>query len=210
MVRINRKLAVLTAKYLVGPNVAFVIAQRPRDIPGFAYRLTLLVDDVGGVIEEAATHGNVPMLEAIKQSRHASHIESHKNAIRKKAAKHGCKSVIRWLEHCGVPDYGNMCYHAARAGQFEMLRWLVHRMRAQTEVMPTTTCKAAAEGGHLAILKWLRSKGFPWDADVCTAAAGGAHKDVVRWARDNGCSYDEYECAIAYAWNHGFTWNGGV
>ena len=42
------------------------------------------------------------------------------------------------------------------------------------------TC-AAAEGGHLDVLKWLRENGCPWDEDVRTRQ--GDHFEVLKGAR---------------------------
>ena len=50
--------------------------------------------------------------------------------------------------------------------------------------------QAAAMGGHLEVLKWLRSKGFPLDEETVTAAAKGGHLDVMQWAIDSGCPYE--------------------
>lgn len=53
------------------------------------------------------------------------------------------------------------------------------------------TCKFAAEGGHLDVLRWCRSKGCPWDEDVCAFAAQEGHMEVLHWAVANGCPWDK-------------------
>ena len=40
------------------------------------------------------------------------------------------------------------------------------------------------------ILKWLRSKGFPWDEEACAGAAEGGHLEVLKWLRSEGCPWD--------------------
>lgn len=47
-------------------------------------------------------------------------------------------------------------------------------------------CIMAARDGHLATLKWLRSRDFPWDEDTCKFAAEGKHFELLSWARANG------------------------
>ena len=57
------------------------------------------------------------------------------------------------------------------------------------------TCFAAADHGHLDVLKWLRENGCPWDEETCAYAARGGHLEVLKWARENGCPWDEDTCA---------------
>ena len=42
---------------------------------------------------------------------------------------------------------------------------------------------AAAEGGHLELLKFLREAGCAWDEDVCSYAADGGHLEVRHFCR---------------------------
>ena len=60
-------------------------------------------------------------------------------------------------------------------------------------------CTFAAEGGHLDVLKWLRSEGCLWDAYACQHAATYGHLDVLQWAIDNGCPYDKTHWSIRSA-----------
>ena len=45
------------------------------------------------------------------------------------------------------------------------------------------TCGDAAEGGHIAILDYLRQQGCAWDADVAWRASRGGHIDLLKWCR---------------------------
>ena len=45
------------------------------------------------------------------------------------------------------------------------------------------TCSAAAEGGNLTILRWLRQQGCPWDFHTSHRAAFYIHLELLRWAR---------------------------
>jgi len=53
------------------------------------------------------------------------------------------------------------------------------------------TCYAAARGGQLGVLKWLRERGCPWDEFTCEGAALNGHLEVLRWALENGCPYNQ-------------------
>jgi hypothetical protein len=50
-------------------------------------------------------------------------------------------------------------------------------------------CAAAAKGGQLETLQWMRSQSppFVWNGRVYTAAANGFHVDVLRWAWQHAC-----------------------
>jgi hypothetical protein len=47
-------------------------------------------------------------------------------------------------------------------------------------------CRAAARGGHLEVLQWVRANGCPWDVDTIARAREYGHDDVVIWAKTNG------------------------
>ena len=53
------------------------------------------------------------------------------------------------------------------------------------------TCRAAANGGHLAALKFARQNGCPWDKRTCERAAAGGHLDVLEYAHKSGCPWDQ-------------------
>lgn len=52
------------------------------------------------------------------------------------------------------------------------------------------TCTSAAEGGHLNVLTWARSKRCAWGGNICSIAAYKGHLAVLQWARVNGCPWD--------------------
>ena len=58
-------------------------------------------------------------------------------------------------------------------------------------------CSAAAAGGQLTVLQWLRSQDppCPWDERTCYAAARSGHLTVLQWLRsqDPPCPWDPLE-----------------
>jgi hypothetical protein len=60
------------------------------------------------------------------------------------------------------------------------------------------TCYAAARGGHLEVLKWLRDNDCPWDTWTCANAAVHGHLEVLKWFMWGGHLYslglDPYRC----------------
>jgi uncharacterized protein (UPF0335 family) len=51
----------------------------------------------------------------------------------------------------------------------------------------------------VALLRWARENGCPWDERTCATAAAGGQLEVLQWARENGCPWDERTCAAAAA-----------
>jgi hypothetical protein len=89
---------------------------------------------------------------------------------------------------------------AARIGNMEMLM----NFRLHTgEDCPwrEETCAAAAGGGHLEVLKYLRRRPrgggdvapggdvCSWDEYTCTAAAVNGHIEILKWSRKHGCPW---------------------
>ena len=68
------------------------------------------------------------------------------------------------------------------------------------------TCWAAARGGQLEVLQWLRSGAdpCPWNQDTCSAAAEGGHLEVLKWLRsgEDPCPWNEYTCSAAALRGH--------
>ena len=46
-----------------------------------------------------------------------------------------------------------------------------------------SVCSAAAEHGHLSLLKWLCKNGCPWDSQTSRGAAIHNHLERLKWAR---------------------------
>ena len=73
---------------------------------------------------------------------------------------------------------------AAKNGQLGALQWL----RQNGCVWDKYTCSAAARGGHLSVLPWVRANnGCPWNDDICSRAAKCGYLSVLQWARES-CS----------------------
>jgi len=64
-------------------------------------------------------------------------------------------------------------------------------------VFDEDTCRAAATGGQLRVLKYLRGRGCPWDSGTCEGAARNGKLDVLQWAREKGCEWDSSTCDMA-------------
>ena len=117
---------------------------------------------------------------------------------------------------------------AARYGLLEGVKWLNMlkcRHASSTPICTTTstatvcdlcdhrTLNAAAKGGHLAVLQWIKScnPSLPWDPldqfvddGLCAVAALNGHLHVIQWARaqDPPAPWNESTCFCAASHNH--------
>ena len=64
------------------------------------------------------------------------------------------------------------------------------------------TCSFAALGGHLEVLEWARANGCEWNAETCSCAALRGHLEVLEWARANGCEWNQDTCTFAVLGGH--------
>ena len=48
----------------------------------------------------------------------------------------------------------------------------------------------AASSGDLEFVQWLRGGGCPWDDNTCYRAVACSRMEVLRWVRENGCPWD--------------------
>jgi len=69
-------------------------------------------------------------------------------------------------------------------------------------VFNESTCHAAALGGQLRILKWLRDRYCSWDIQTCEGAASNGHLEVLKWARGEGCEWNSITCEEAACNGH--------
>jgi hypothetical protein len=94
----------------------------------------------------------------------------------------GCLSAVQRLQRGGrLSRQESLCEAAARSGQLEELV-----LRENGTTWDTMTCWAAASGGHLEVLQWVRANGCPWDYHTLTESRG-VHLQLFNWAIANGC-----------------------
>ncbi len=79
-----------------------------------------------------------------------------------------------------VPTFRALTLKAARIGNTD---WLVRHGFPRSSDM----CAAAAEGGNVNMLTWLRHNDCEWDGTAWTAAATAGHLRVLRWLNENHC-----------------------
>jgi hypothetical protein len=112
------------------------------------------------------------------------------------AARGGHLDVLEWI----LANGGSVTFldfeAAALGGHLSVLEWLLQHSdavmahRLQSALVCGNFCAKAAEGGNVAVLRWLRGYGCVWDTAVCDAAARFGHTALLQWAWENKCPYD--------------------
>ncbi len=104
-------------------------------------------------------------LELKKQIKHKN-INDIDITIIPYAAEHGYQNIIKWVINTyNIPNFIN-----------------------RTRGIQYASCSAAAKGGHLKILKFLRKNGFKWNADTTNMAAQNGNLELFQWVVMNNCS----------------------
>ena len=114
-----------------------------------------------------------------------------------------------WSRHFNMtetaPEVMNrVIWVAAHEGYLDVLKtyWSDLPEENKSRLMDQYMCTLAVCGGHLEVLKWLRSEGCPWDDDICSYAAREGHLEVLKWVRSEGCPWDAYTCSQAAEGGH--------
>lgn len=108
---------------------------------------------------------------------------------------------VEWAMGSGFTWRGERDDACAAAAQGGHLRTL-QWLRENGCPWNSLTCRRAAEEGHLHVLQWARIHGCPWDGFVCAGAARGGRLDVLQWARANDCPWDSRTCTEAAREGH--------
>jgi len=109
------------------------------------------------------------------------------SSARINTAKHGHLDVLKWLE-CEKCEAVQCLKVAAEGGHTDIVIWLLEQYPYQI-YKNEDVCMYAARGGHIELLKLLRSKGFIFNHTIAKYAALYNHMDALRWLLDNGCPW---------------------
>jgi hypothetical protein len=143
--------------------------------------------------KSAAIHGNITALEYLKSKGYYLNLDN--GGTMKAIVMNGHLHVMKWVHSNGlVVEWYVFVIQAALYGNMTMIQWLYTN---HGSVFNEQACAFAARGGHLHILKWLRTKGCCWDRFTCLDAAENGHFEVLQWAKTDGCPWDIYTCSNA-------------
>ena len=84
----------------------------------------------------------------------------------------------------------NMLLCLVDRGHLPMLKWWFEKYGASDIILSKRTfTKAAASHGELEVLKWLVGNGFKYSADCLAAAAQGGALECIEYLREIGCPW---------------------
>jgi hypothetical protein len=108
-------------------------------------------------------------------------------------AKRGDFEALRWVRENGCVWY-DFCIvsDAASSGNIEMTAWVKEQVRLPYRA---DSMSAAAGSCQTAMCQFLYAEQCPWSEYACLAAAYGGHVDTLRWLREQGCPWIEKDTA---------------
>jgi len=145
----------------------------------------------------AALYGHLPILVYLR-----SHHCPWDKQVYVSAAKNGHWDVFRYAHENNCPKgrggsaSSHLCYEAARMGCLEMVLYILQEFDPST-VWDSWTSALAAEGGHLNLLEYAHSRGYPINNLSATLAAKEGHLDILEFMFQHEYPWDEETCAQA-------------
>ena len=117
------------------------------------------------------------------------------------AAGAGRIEVLEWLLQNNFDSWWeqDVCKVAALHGKLVVLQWFRQKRNERTAT------SAAVEGEHLAVLQYstIEEENYPFHASTCAAAAQGGHLEVLQWLRrELNCPWDKNTCIDAARHGH--------
>jgi hypothetical protein len=153
--------------------------------------------------------------------------------------------VLQYLRSVDCPWSGRVLAEAASSGALELLRWAVDHGcplamfqhdsagdsdQSDDDEFDNYILHAAAHGGHIELLSWVKQRfpelqydvnvmsaavrkghtamcehlladGCPWSSDCCEAAADSNQASTLQWLRESECPCDNEAVCIAAAEN---------
>ena len=97
---------------------------------------------------------------------------------------------MNWLKANGATVKQSYFIDAAGIGNIKTLKWLVDNTWCPFDYY--SIFEAAAINGDLENMKWLKEKGFKWNARTFTGAALNGNLDNMKWLKENDCPFDQY------------------
>jgi hypothetical protein len=96
--------------------------------------------------------------------------------------------------------------HAAEYNRRDVLEWLLVEIGRPYQLCDVRAAEAAAIGGHVELLKWLRERSCPWDYTAAGAAVHRAitHNNIglLRWMAANGGHIFHGDVGLDQLWRH--------
>jgi hypothetical protein len=104
------------------------------------------------------------------------------------AGLHANMQTLAVLQEPGMPVTENLVKAVALSGRLSILQFLVVQLKSPK---PITLSYFAAHGGSIDMLDWLKMQGWcVFDAYTCAGAAEGGHLAALQHLRSRGCPWN--------------------
>ncbi|EGZ08378.1 ankyrin repeat-containing protein [Phytophthora sojae] len=173
--------------YWGGDEMYCAVAHNHLEVAKFLHERTAPPPDDMFLIDEAARHGDLEMMQWLHSERGDQ--LTYEGVMR--AVDHGLLDAVKWMRNTfpgSVVLKDVRMDNAAANGHLEMVKWLNDQHAWCTK----QAMNRAAGNGHLEVVKFLhekRSEGCTTDA--MDLAAGNGYLEVVKWLyanRNEGCT----------------------
>jgi len=104
------------------------------------------------------------------------------------AAATGNLALLRWLREEKMFEWYDRAINAAAENGHLHIVKYCMRHGSPINELP---CALAAKSGNLDILTYLHENGAPWDFKTCGFAAKSNHMECLNYAKENGCPQDD-------------------
>lgn len=194
---------------------SFVLTKRQQEQTLRRTRILVLLQMPFTV--EAAHAGNISVLEWLRQMG----VDFTNHTAFMVAAGVGKTRVLRWAESKSLDwSFPGLYIEAGKEGHVETFEWI--HSTGKVAFIPMEAGSVAAEGGHTAILQWMKDNDVLHTADHLYFHIGrGGHTDVLEWLEMNGfelrandvdrvlggaCSGGHKTILLTWAREHGIEW----
>lgn len=123
------------------------------------------------------------------------------------AVSHGHLEILKWCIINGCPYNKHVLYNAAQYGHLETVKWLINTNISNISKFDSGMYNHAVFGGQLNIIEWLQTQGYKYNDDsniYCMAAADGGHITILKWL---GATRNSDKSICASAASGGHLWN---
>jgi len=118
-------------------------------------------------------------------------LEAQQEFIFDHALSRGRVDIVDWLYYNKNYEFNKFSFeYAAQSGKIKMLDYiykLAYNDCSNIAWWTPSVTVAAAEEGHIHVLKWLRERHCPWNIFTTYAAAEYHHIETLKWCIDNKC-----------------------
>jgi hypothetical protein len=102
--------------------------------------------------------------------------------------------ILLWFDSIGGKYSPEICHIFAAKDRLDLL---VRARDSGCEWYSDTICRAAARGGSIGVMRYLRGCDCPWDELACAQAARYGHLEMLKFLHKGGCPWNSSTTTLA-------------